>query len=419
MFDGEGLGALASAIDALAAVDVRALPDAAVGEQIVALQCQAARLAAQLARRVEVFDRRGAAAADGAVSSGGWLRSTCRMGPGEARQLVVTARRLADALPATTAALAEGAISYRHACVLARASTDVPTELVAAAEETLVDSARRFSPEDLRRVTVHWRHVIDADEARAAAHAMHQRRYLSLATTFGGMVSIDGMLDPAAGAAVLAAVDALAAPQPDDVRSAGQRRADALAELATRSLAGGLPERGGERPHVLVTVDLSTLEARAGARAAELHRVGPVSGDTARRLACDASITRVLTDGPSEILDVGRRTRVVSPALRRALVVRDRGCVFPGCDRPPEWCDAHHLTFWADGGPTTLANLALVCAHHHQLLHEGNWRLRRDDAGLVHARRPDGTVLSRQPDGTVIRQEGGAWGGAPPGRTAA
>ncbi|HZD16670.1 MAG TPA: DUF222 domain-containing protein [Actinomycetota bacterium] len=115
----------------------------------------------------------------------------------------------------------------------------------------------------------------------------------------------------------------------------------------------------GERPHVTVTVDLETLAGRVGRRC-ELDEAGVITPEAARRLACDASVARVITAGRSEPLDVGRRTPVVSPALRRALVVRDGGCRFPGRERPQAWCDAHHVRHWADGGPTALSNLVLL-----------------------------------------------------------
>jgi len=118
-----------------------------------------------------------------------------------------------------------------------------------------------------------------------------------------------------------------------------------------------------------------------GPRAAETGWAGPITGEAARRIACDAGITRVITDGPSQPLDVGRRTRTIPPAIRTALVVRDRGCVFPGCDRPPPWTDAHHLVHWADGGPTNLDNLALLCRTHHRTVHERRWQLTRNPDG--------------------------------------
>ena len=147
------------------------------------------------------------------------------------------------------------------------------------------------------------------------------------------------------------------------------------------------------RPTIAVTISFDDLEARIG--------LGPRRRDRRRGLGrdgCGASRAtptwcRVVTDGASEPLDVGRASRTVSPAQRRALTIRDRGCVFPGCDRPPGWCDGHHIVHWADGGPTDLANLALLCHHHHKAMHEGGWTM---------ARAPDGTLTFTRPDGTPL-----------------
>jgi Domain of unknown function (DUF222)/HNH endonuclease len=125
----------------------------------------------------------------------------------------------------------------------------------------------------------------------------------------------------------------------------------------------------GERPHVTVTVDLETLSGKPGG-VSELDHVGPIHPETARRLACDASVSRIITRGRSEPLDVGRRSPVVPASLRRAVVARDGYCRFPGCDRPHSWCDAHHVVHWADGGATRLSNLLLLCRPHHRLVHE-------------------------------------------------
>jgi hypothetical protein len=122
----------------------------------------------------------------------------------------------------------------------------------------------------------------------------------------------------------------------------------------------------------------------------DLERVGPIARATACRLTCDSTITRVVLAGRSEILDLGRSTRLVTERLRHGLVIRDRGCCFPGCDRPPEWCDAHHVKHWAEGGQTSPENLVLLCRRHHVLCHEGGWHL---------ARGPDGTVTATRPAG--------------------
>ena len=153
------------------------------------------------------------------------------------------------------------------------------------------------------------------------------------------------------------------------------------------------PSIGGERPHVVVTMDVQTLLERSGRRS-ELADTGPLTPDAARRLACDAQVTRVLTDAGSEPMELGRRTKLVPPGLRRALAVKDRGCRFPGCDRPPGWTDAHHVRHWADGGETGLGNLVLLCRPHHRAIHRG-FGVRMRDGRPVFSR-PDGTELAER-----------------------
>ena len=146
----------------------------------------------------------------------------------------------------------------------------------------------------------------------------------------------------------------------------------------------------GERPHLTLTVG---IEALVGEGVGELDHAGPVGTELARRLACDASVRRVVVGPGSEPLDVGRRTSVVPAALRRAVIVRDHCCRSPRCDRPQAWCDAHHVVHWADGGPTALHNLLLLCRRHHRMVHaSGGFGLTLEDGRPVF-RRPDGSVL--------------------------
>ena len=141
-----------------------------------------------------------------------------------------------------------------------------------------------------------------------------------------------------------------------------------------------------------MTVDVQALRDGRGGMI-ELDHVGPVKHEVGRRLACDASIRRVVMAGPSEPLDVGRRTPVISPAMRRAVIARDPSCRFPGCDRPHTWCDGHHIVHWADGGPTALPNPLLLCRRHHRMVHHpGGFRLELTNGRPVF-RRPDGSVL--------------------------
>jgi len=369
------VGNLGSAIDELAGEDLAAAGPRGVGEELVELFAQVERIHAEALRRLLFLDRSGAWADDGALSTQAWLRRRTRMAPGAAAERVRVARHL-DALPETRAAFAAGEIGYAHVRVISSTieSSDACRRTAGEAEAILVDAARDLDPPRLRRAAEHWRHAVDPPGFIEAEWERHARRHLHVSSTFEGMVALDGELDAEGGATLMSALDALQRPVPGETRTPSQRRADAVVELARRQLdAGTLPVSGGEKPHLAVTVDLATLERRAGSPAAEVAWANqPISREAARRLACDAGISRIITDGASQPLDVGRRTRTIPPPLRRAVIARDGGCVAPGCDRPPEWCDVHHRVHWIDGGPTALPNLELRChphhhPHHHQM----------------------------------------------------
>ncbi len=382
---------LASAIDELTVEELHALGPAALGDSIVELTGLIGRLQAERLRRLAVFDGQDGAAADGARGTAGWLRWRCLTGAGQAAAQVTLARALDRVLPVTRAALAAGQISFDHARVLAYGTVDVPAEVVAAAEPMLVDHAGRLEPHRLRLVVEHWRaHVVPEASDRDAEQAS-QRRRLDVAATFEGMVVVNGLLDAEAGAVVQTAITALADSLHDPAAPSPiwARRADALVELARRGLDRGLPEQAGERPHVTVVVDWSTL---TGNGAADLDWAATIPAEAARRLACDAGISRIITDPAGQPLDVGRRTRSIPPQLRRALHHRDRGCSFPGCSQLPQFTDCHHLIHWVHGGDTALHNLVLLCHHHHRLVHDGRWTLRRHPDGHLSATPPDNTT---------------------------
>ena len=161
-----------------------------------------------------------------------------------------------------------------------------------------------------------------------------------------------------------------------DLRSLPQRQADGLAELLRRySRAQSGPTVHGAHTTVTVTMALETLERRLGSAGAWLDWSGPVSAETARRMACDARVIPVVLGKAGEPLDVGRASYEVTAGIWRALVARDGGCAFAGCDRPPEWCEAHHRIHWEDGGETSVANCALLCDHHHRCVHHHGWRV--------------------------------------------
>jgi hypothetical protein len=141
-----------------------------------------------------------------------------------------------------------------------------------------------------------------------------------------------------------------------------------------------LPDNGGQRPQVVVTVPFDLLDQQLGI--GMLDTGGRLSPTQVRQLACDAQLIPAVLGGDGQVLDLGRTRRLITGALRRALEVRDRGCAFPGCDRPPRWCDGHHIAAWVDGGPTTLDNSVLLCGHHHRIIHRGHWIVRLGADGL-------------------------------------
>jgi len=379
-----GLEGLAAAIGEFAADDLDQLGDALLAAQVVAVQRLGDQLDADWLRRLAAVDARGAAGAEvgaSAPSTQGWLRATTRMSPAAAGQRVRTARALHQGpLVATAAALAAGEISYQHAAVLADATHDLPPAKVAEAEGVLVDAARRLDPARLHRLAGHLRDVLDPQGSEERGRARLERRGLWLAATFDGMVAVNGLLDPDAGEAARAALAPLARPTgPDDERSAAQRRADALGELARQALqAGHLPDCGGLRPQLAVTVEFASLLAEQGgvvgwaagagswaarppaglpatrpspARSSTATPTTPSTPSTPPPTAASATAPRTVAGWPgrcaprsrccrrrwprpSQLLDLGRATRVVPPALRRALAVRDGGCAAVGCDRP-------------------------------------------------------------------------------------
>ncbi|MDI6100755.1 DUF222 domain-containing protein [Actinoplanes sp. NEAU-A12] len=167
-----------------------------------------------------------------------------------------------------------------------------------------------------------------------------------------------------------------------EARTPGQRRADALTDVCRLVLAGSsLPDNGGDRPQLAVTVAYDPLREKLGT--ARLDDGEPLSAEAVRRLGCDARILPLVLNGHGQILDAGRTRRTATGPMRRALAARDQGCVFPGCGRPPRWCDAHHIISWTENGPTDLGNLALLCGHHHRVVHgDSGWELRVGADGL-------------------------------------
>jgi len=228
---------------------------------------------------------------------------------------------------------------------------------------------------------MHARHAANPERFVNEEKEGVEARSLTLTTAADGVVLVQGILDKVGGATLRTALEPLAkrAGKYDD-RKLDRRMADALIDLSMHALDNGVPSR---RTHMQVTTSLETLLGLSGAPAAEMEFSLPISARAVERLACDCSVTRILLDSESMVIDVGRAKRVVSGSQSKALKVRDRGCTWPGCDRPATWTSAHHVVHWIHGGPTELSNLILLCYRHHGMVHEGNWQIVRGDDGNV------------------------------------
>ena len=394
---------LRSVVDVLRSEVLANLPDARLEDDFAELQRSCEQLEVERLRRLAEIERRATFKRDGHLSAASWLASQFKVGWGTARESVRTARALEE-MPETRQALEEGDVSMSGAKVLLAARDADPDEF-RDSEKQLVEAARIHSTNDLQRIAAYWRQAVEREQALDSDEKVRERRRLHASVTFLGMVRLDGDLDPETGETLLTALRAVLDAESRSSRTGGdrtpaQRRADALGEICRQWLdLGERQSVGGERPHLTVTVDADALRDGAATvgdgrgNTSELDHVGPVHPSVGRRLACDASIMRVVMAAPSEPLDVGRRTPVIPPAMRRAVIVRDRCCRFPGCDRPHTWCDAHHVIHWAHGGPTALPNLLLLCRRHHRMVHEpGGFRLDLLD-GVPVFRRPDGSAL--------------------------
>jgi hypothetical protein len=323
-------------------------------------------LAEKLAAIAE-FEGRGLARQQGAASTISWLRDRLRLSSGMCSRLVGLAKALYRVAPQTCEALAAGRVNGEQAEVIASAVAALPDEagpeVAAKAEALLIDNAARLDPRGLRIAGAHIlglvapelaeeheRHRLEQAEKRA-----FERRFFTMSPDGIGGARLHGHLDQQAAATISAALDPLSrrAGTHDD-RTPGQRRADALVDVCQLALdTETLPEHGGDRPGVVVTLNYDIL--RRVVRAGTLDTGERLSPEAVRRLACDAKLVPAVLGGQGQVLDVGRERRLFTGPLRRALAIRDGGCAFPGCDRPPRYTHAHHPKSWLDGGPTCLA----------------------------------------------------------------
>jgi hypothetical protein len=332
----------------------------------------------QLLSQIRTFDHAEGWGAQGALSCAHWLSWRAGISPGAAREQVRVARRLGD-LPQMDDALRKGEVSYSKVRAMTRVAT-------AENEEALLAMARSSTAAALERLCRLYRQVSQAEKPDPEVE--RDRRWVRTRKGDDGMVRITASLHPdvAAQTCGVAAQTCGVAAQTCGARD----RADGLVALSEAALDD---EAGSGRPQVEATV---RVEVDTATLTGQLEDGTGVSAETARRLLCDAGVVSVAESESGTPLAVGRKKRTVSTALRRALRLRDKRCQFPGCSHE-RFLDAHHVHHWVDGGETTLGNTILLCRHHHRLVHEYGFSMKR---------REDGEMVFLDPDGRVVPEGG-------------
>ena len=378
-----------------------------LGDEIAELSAHLEAATARLLTLIREFDARGGWNT-GFRSCAAWLSWRVGLDLGAARERVRVARALGT-LPLLAQALACGELSYAKVRALTRVATP-------ESEARLLGVGRAGTAAHVERIVRGWRRVDRQAEARETAR-QHASRALHVHQDEDGMVVLRGRLEPEVGALLLQALAAAretlyqrrrvdgAATRPADpsadAPTMAQQQADALALLAETALHHGLdPGTPGERYQVVVHVDAAVLADPEQPGQSVLEDGAHVPAEMSRRLACDASLVVMRHDQDGSVMEVGARTRTIPPALRRALHHRDRGCRFPGCG--VGFTQGHHLRHWAQGGPTTLSNLALLCRRHHRAVHEAGYQVERGIDGALRFRRPDGRLLPEVPPPAVV-----------------
>ncbi|MFI9385027.1 DUF222 domain-containing protein [Kutzneria sp. NPDC052558] len=296
---------------------------------------------------------------------------------GEARELVRHAELFQR--EAVREVAAEALLSRQHLVVMDKTLAEAPEPDREKVEAALVRYAATLDLGQFKDVAQRILVLLDQDgKAPDDRESAQPKRTLTIRKRRNGG-DIDGFLDLESLALLEALISPLAKPtSAEDTRTTAERQGDALVEIL--ELAAGckdLPEEGGEKPHIALTMSWTDFQEQRGT--ADLAGMGPLNAASVRRIACDSTILRVVLGARSEVLDIGRASRTIPNAIRRALIIRDKGCAFPGCGRKPRQCHAHHVVEWADGGPTSLDNLVLLCSACHRLIHHSDWTVEIND----------------------------------------
>jgi hypothetical protein len=341
------------------------------------------------------IDTRKIAGDHGATSTGALLRDILTISPAEARGRVITAKAtlpqpalsggtIDPALPHLAAALAAGQIGAEQARITVSTMDKVPAGIdpdrLGDVEATLVENGIISEPKPFARFARSILEILDPDgDLDDRPDPDKVDLHIGTRNESTGMTPFRGHLDDEGVELLHQSIDGLSKPrvEPDgskDRRLNPVRQGQALKEVLRMFLDhGDAPTHGGERPHVTITMRYDDLQQRIAD--AVLSYGGPISAAEARRIACDAQIIPAVLGSGSDVLDIGRSQRLITPPIRRAITLRDKGCCFPGCDRPPGWTDGHHVKHWLQHGETAYHNSCLLCRAHHTLIHKGDWTI--------------------------------------------
>jgi Domain of unknown function (DUF222)/HNH endonuclease len=371
--------------------DFSAISTSELVEQMTTLAGHLNAANARFLALVAELDRRRGWAERGVKSCAHWLNWKCVIALGAAREKVRVAHALGR-LPRIAEAMADGRVSYAKARELTRVAD-------ATNENYLLNIALCGTASHVEQLARGYRRALDAAELTREAIQQRDQSFACYTDTDGSLV-IRGRVPAEIGAlfkkALEAAEDSLPIPKNvpagtpfDEMHRGRKRRVEALAILAESFLATGLQDlAGGDRQQIVVHVDAETLKHSHVGRC-ELEQGPSIAAETVRRLSCDASLVAVIENEKGEPLNVGRKTRTIPPAIRRALNARDKSCRFPGCSFK-RYVDGHHVKHWAQGGETKLSNLVTLCRFHHRQVHEGRVVIQILDDGAFRFIRPDG-----------------------------
>ena len=354
------------------------------------------RLTAKATAASAAFDANELWDVEGDTSMTAWLRSRTVMTSRDASHVARTGRRLATA-PVTARAWLDGALSQGQVDAITANVGDDTAALWAEHEAEMVPVLVLLPVTDVSTAMRAWaaraQATLDEPERREVERGLH------LSMVLDGRRHLRGDLDPEAGDVVATALRLAATrdAEGDVPRLPAHRRADALLDVCRHYLDHQRVRAAGRhRPHVNMVVDVAARIAGDPVAGVTVDGI-TLTPDTISRILCDCGVHRVVTDGASTILDYGRTTRTIPAPLFNALVIRDRHCRWPGCDRQPAWCEGHHVRHWEHGGTTELPNLVLLCSRHHHRAHQPGWHVKLLPDATFDTTAPSGVTRSSRP----------------------